>query len=336
MARSANQIDVARAAGVSVSTVSRALSNSRGISSQLRTQIHKLAEELGYRARGAAEAPPRIVRAYVTMSAISGGLASFYQALVDGLSGAAKAAGLQLELRLIERPGLDLARLNRDDDLDVPTATLFVGVDAPDDVFASFGRNRPLILVNTFDPEMRFDCVAPNNYYGALLATRALLAAGHRKVLHVRDQIRWTTLQRHRGFMAAVDEVAGASGEVLDIHTDGDAAIAGALAARKAGKTGWTGIVCVHDVAAIRVVHALQGAGFKVPDEISVIGFDDLPAASMLTPRLSTMKVDCNALGREAIALLLRRLEQPDAAFVQLEVAVRPVAGETIAQIPKR
>jgi DNA-binding LacI/PurR family transcriptional regulator len=89
MARAANQSDVARAAGVSVSTVSRALSNSRGISSQLRQQIQRLARELGYAARGPAAVENRVVRAYVTVNLMSGGLVAFYSALVDGLKAGA-------------------------------------------------------------------------------------------------------------------------------------------------------------------------------------------------------------------------------------------------------
>ena len=74
----ANQQDLARAAGVSVSTVSRALSNSPGISAEVRAQIFDLAETLGYRQRGTAKVRPQ-VRAYVTSHVMSGGLVAFYR-----------------------------------------------------------------------------------------------------------------------------------------------------------------------------------------------------------------------------------------------------------------
>ena len=100
MTRSANQQDVARAAGVSVSTVSRALANSRSVSAELRTQIQQLALELGYRARGVIEAQVT-ARVYITGNVMSGGLATFYSAVMDGMSEAAREAGIALDVGLV-------------------------------------------------------------------------------------------------------------------------------------------------------------------------------------------------------------------------------------------
>lgn len=333
MRRNANQQDVAKAAGVSVSTVSRALSNARGISAELKAQIQHLADELGYQKRGKPDGVTRLLRVYVATSAATGGLASFYSAVVDGMNHAASDAGLTLEVRLLHEDGLTLDRLKRDSEGQPAGATLMVGLDASQEVFAWFGRDNPLILVNTFDDLMRFDCVAPNNYFGAYWATQRLLRAGHRSIWHVRDQKRWTTLQRQRGYMAAIDDWEGAGGGLIDIHVDAELALAKAIKDRQAGRTDWTALFCAHDMAAIQVIHLLEVAGIHVPDDVAVMGFDNLPAASMMTPRLSTMRVDCEAIGREAIALFLRRISFPDASPIQVECAVEPIEGGTIMQI---
>lgn len=328
MQRSANQQDVARAAGVSVSTVSRALANSRSVSAELRTQIQQLALELGYRARGVIEAQVT-ARVYITGNVMSGGLATFYSAVMDGMSEAAREAGIALDVRLVP-PVFDTEKLRRDAENEPTGGTLFVGLDPGPQLGDLLPPGHPVVLVNSFDPDMRFDCVAPNNFYGAQNATQRLLDAGHRHVLHLRDQIRWTTLQRQRGFEAAIDATAGAVREVIDIR-DGDAALLAAIRAKKAGKAKWTAVFAVHDNAAIRFIHAMEEAGLSVPDDGSVIGFDNLPPAAMVTPRLATMQVDCQALGRQAIELLQRRLADPAAAIVQVECRVAPVAGATIA-----
>jgi DNA-binding LacI/PurR family transcriptional regulator len=294
MTRPANQSDVARAAGVSISTVSRALSNSRGISSELRAQIQGLARELGYQQRGSTAAETRTARAYVTVNLMSGGLVAFYSALVDGLKAGAAAAGLNLEIKLV-RQTLDPQRILRDAEDQPAAATLLVGIDVTPEIAAQFGSEAPLVLVNTFDPQMRFDCVAPNNFYGAAEATRQLLDAGHRQLMHIREQVRWTTAQRELGFMSAIAAVPGASGTVVDILGDGDAALAEAARLKASGKAQWTGVYAVHDNAAIRFIHALEEVGLRVPRDVSVIGFDDLPAASMMTPRLTTMRVNTEA-----------------------------------------
>jgi DNA-binding LacI/PurR family transcriptional regulator len=331
MARTANQSDVARAAGVSVSTVSRALSNARGISSEMRAQIQGLARELGYQARGTPEPAERLVRAYVTVNLMSGGLVAFYSALVDGLKASAAASGLDLEVKLV-RQGLDPQRISRDEAEQPVAASLLVGLDLTPEVAAHYGPERPLVLVNTFDPQMRFDCVAPNNFYGAVQATQQLVAAGHRHLMHIREQLRWTTLQREYGFMNAVASTPGVVGEVIDIRDDGEAALAAAAQAKASGKAGWTGVFAVHDNAAIRFIHALEEVGLRVPRDVSVIGFDDLPAASMMSPRLSTVRVDTASIGQQAIVLLQRRLADPEAVPLQVESGVLPVPGGSISQ----
>ena len=332
MARTANQSDVARAAGVSVSTVSRALSNARGISSELRSQIQGLARELGYQARGTSVPVERLVRAYVTVNLMNGGLVAFYSALVDGLRASAAANGLEIEVKLV-RQGLDSQRILRDEDEGASAASLIVGLDLTPDLADSFGPERPVVLVNTFDPQMRFDCVAPANFYGGVQATQQLISAGHRHLLHIREQNRWTTKQREYGFMNAVAGTSGATGEILDIREDGDAVLAAAAQAKAGGTARWTGVFAVHDNAAIRFIHALEEAGLRVPRDVSVVGFDDLPAASMMSPRLSTMRVDTEAIAQQGIELLLRRLADPEATPLQVECGVREVAGASILQI---
>ena len=333
MQRIANQQDLARAAGVSVSTVSRALSNSPGISAEMRTQIQRLAEELGYKSRGSSsDEPARTVRTYVTTNAVNGGLATFYNTLIEAMNEAAREVDLTLEIRLIHDRALDIPRIIRDASPQPAVATLIMGIDPSAEVLEHYDTTNPLILVNTFDPLMRFDCVAPNNFYGAYWATHRLLTAGHRSLVHVRDQLRWTTLQRERGFFAALADFPGAHGTIVDCR-DGDEKIHAAIADRKVGKTNWTGLFCVHDMAAVRIIHALEAAQYRVPDDVSVIGFDDLPAAAMMTPRLSTMRVDCASMGREAIALVNRRLANPQARPVQVECAVEETPGGTVAQI---
>jgi DNA-binding LacI/PurR family transcriptional regulator len=332
MGRGANQQDVARAAGVSVSTVSRALSNARGISAELRAHIQQLADELGYHARGGVVVRP-LARAYVTVGAISGRHAGFYQALIECLKQRAAEEHVDLEVRLL--PGRDMspADLTADAHLPRPAATLLIGIDPTEEIASRFGPGNPLMLVNAFDPQMRFDCVAPNYYYGSLIATRALIAAGHRDLLYLRDHHRWTSQQRLHGFLAAIEEADNVRGVVADTAPDRDAAITAIISERKANRSAFTAALVTHDIAAIRFVHALKEADLEVPGDISVVGFDDLPPASMLVPRLSTIRVDFGALAERTLGLLSRRLAEPKSSIVQAQCAVSMIIGETISQL---
>lgn len=332
--RKANQIAIARAAGVSVSTVSRALSNAPGISDERRTQIRRLASEAGYLGRGPGRAATRTLLAYVTVSMATGGLQPFYDAIVKAVGAGAAEAGFALAVRLIDEATLDLERLERDVVAVEPAATLLIGIDPPEAIAShALAGGGPLLLVNGYDPQMRFDGVAPNNFYGGMLATRQLLQAGHRHLLYVEDHIRWTTVQRRRGFLAAIEETPGAAGTVLGIRDDGDGRLRAAIGRRQRGEAQWTAAFCVNDNSAIRLIGALEAAGLSVPGDISVIGFDDLPYAAMMNPPLTSLAVDTAAIGAQAIALLLRRLAGVDATPLQVECGLRLGAGRTIAPL---
>jgi len=328
MPRAANQSEIARRAGVSVSTVSRALSNSPGLSNELRQQIQGLARDLGYQGRGLPGLGPQTIRTYVTAAMVTGGLVGFYSRLIESMKDAAAGSGVQLEVRLVQN-SLDPQRILRDDAHSPTAALLLVGIDLTPELRAHLSQAGPAVLVNTFDPEQQFDCVAPNNFYGAAQATQQLLAAGHRNIIHLREQIRFTTLQREYGFLNAVGAVKGAVGDVVDI-ADGDRVLQALAHERAGGKSQWTGAFVVHDNAAIRFIHALEDAGLRVPRDVSVIGFDDLPAAAVMSPRLTTMRVDTDAIGRQAVALLVRRIAEPDACRLQIECGVTAVPGETV------
>ena len=332
--RPANQTAIARAAGVSVSTVSRALSNAPGISEARRAQIRQLAQESGYFGRSQGGGGTRALLTYVTSSMATGGLAPFYDAILKALTDSAKEAGLTLAVRLVDQASLDLKRVLRDTAAEPVVAVLLVGIDATEEI-AVHCLNGPLklLLVNGYDPQMRLDCVAPNNFFGGMMAAQRLLDAGHRSLLYVEDHIRWTTLQRRRGFLAAIEGTPGAHGSTIGIARDPDQVLAQEIERRRQGATDWTGAFCVNDMSAIRLIGALEAAGVSVPAEASVIGFDDLPYAAMMKPPLSTLAVDNVMIGRQAIALLLRRLAEPSAPAMQVECGVRMEVGGTVAQL---
>jgi len=332
----ANQIAIAKAAGVSVSTVSRALSDSPGISDERRSQIRKLAEDAGYlgRSRQVVTGPARHLRAYVTGSLATGGLVAFYEAVIAGLRDSARDNGFTLAIRMVDESVLGRERMVRDQENEEASMTIFVGIDPSPGLAAHFldGQHHA-VLINGYDPDMRFDCVAPSNFFGAELATKTLLAAGHRKLLYIHDHTRWTTIQRRRGFYAALELYNDAISTAIGAANGMDSEILAEVERRKKGESDWTAVFCANDMVAFRLTNALEAAGISVPGEVSLIGFDDLPYAALMHPRLATMRVDCAEMARQAIALAQRRIAEPDATPLQVECGVSLQRGATIAQI---
>ena len=326
--RRPNQTDIAERLGVSVSTVSRALANEAGISEAVRQDVQKVARALGYKSKhvGAVAADKRAV-ALVPLGTATSGLADFYFGIVEGVREAAAAAGMMLDVRLVNETAVTLELIQRHIDQANAGGVLLAGIDAWDEL-ASWSRETgvAVVLVNGSDPLMRISSVSPCNFYGAYLATQRLLDAGHRKILHYTHRYRPTIIERLRGFEAAIAATPGAVGTVVNTaERDTGALLDDVLA----GAYDVTAIFSWNDIAAVEMLEGLHGVGRVLPPKFSIIGFDDLPVAGMTTPRLSTIRVDREAIGRGAVRLLSQHMDG-ETAVQQLEIGVSAVEGGTV------
>jgi len=323
--RRLNQADIADRLGISVSTVSRALANEAGISPAVRQDVQELARTLGYRSKrvGSTLANRRAL-AFVPLGSATSGLSGFYFGIVEGMRTAALHAGLALDVRLINEASLSVEAIKKDVAENGATGLLVRGRDAAGGLVAGCcAGERPVVRVKGSDPQMRVGAVAPANFDGAQAATRRLLEAGHRKLLHFTQELRPTIARRRRGFESAA-KGAGAEAIVLNNLEVSAAEFAARLGG---GAYDVTGLFLWNDIVAVQVLEAINRAGQT--GRYSIVGFDDLPIASLATPRLSTMHVDREAIGEAAIRLLRQQMEG-DRAVQQLELGVRAVDGGTI------
>jgi len=330
------QADIAAAAGVSVSTVSRVLANEPGISESVRQHILRVAAEHGYQTKGSSE-PMAGGLALIASDGATGGLSVFYETIVEGLRVGAANAGMSFEVRLVreDRAMPDVIR----DQMEATNAEglFLVGID-PNPALRQWieAEKIPVVLVNGTDPNLRLDGVSPANFFGALQAGERLLAAGHRNILHFTGSHRHTIRERVRGFDAAVASVDGASCRVVPMSFQGSASREAheLMAAILEENAGFTAAFCMNDFIAVGVLEAVTEAGLRVPEDFAIVGFDDLPCALMTSPPLSTMRVDRGALGREAIGLMIDRFHDRSAPARHVCHAVVPVVGGT-APMPK-
>ncbi|HEV7275242.1 MAG TPA: LacI family DNA-binding transcriptional regulator [Devosiaceae bacterium] len=321
-----NQGDIAERLGVSVSTVSRALANEAGISPTVRDDVRQLARALGYRSkRAGSPLLDRHVSAFVPLGGATSGLSGFYFGIVEGMRSAATHAGMSLDVRLINESALSMDAMKRQVQEAGAVGLLLAGIDATDELVAWCRKeDLPVVLVNGVDPQMRMSSVTPANFHGAYAATRRLLDAGHRRIIHYTQQSRPTIVQRRRGFEAAIASVEDAVGTVVDSTTVSRGEFVAGLAEDAYDATA---LFLWNDIVAVHVLEAISEAGLV--GRYAIIGFDDLPIASLATPRLSTMHVDREAIGVAAIRLLRQQMEG-DKSVQQLELGVSVVEGQTV------
>lgn len=325
----ASQADIAEKLGVSVSTVSRALANEIGISDAVRAEVQRMARVLGYKSKH----PPLAARldkralALVPLNSAMGSLASFYHGIVEGMRAQADEMGIVLDVRLVNEDMVTLDFIRRQVLKTGANGIILAGID-PDDDIAQWVQETEtaLVLANGSDPVMRFSSVAPANFYGAYQATQRLIDAGHTRILHYTYRHRPTILQRRRGFEAAIAANPHVTGTVVisNEHSSKDL-----LASLLAGAYDVTAVFVWNDGVAVSMVEALLGQDSPMPEGFSIVGFDDLPIAGMANPRLSTVRVDREAIGRGVIRLLSTQLEG-EKAVQQLEIGVSMVEGETV------
>lgn len=325
----ASQADIAEKLGVSVSTVSRALANEIGISEAVRRDVQRVARTLGYRSKHppvSAHLDKRAL-ALVPLNSAVGSLASFYHGIVEGMRAQAEEAGMLLDVRLVNEDMVTLDFIQRQVNKSGAGGLILAGID-PDDDLALWAEETetPVVLANGNDPKMRFSSVSPANFYGAFQATQQLIDAGHRRILHYTFDLRPTILQRRRGFESAIAANPGVEGVVVKSNENSGKAL---LADLLAGKYDVTAVFCWNDSVAVSMVEALLGPDSPMPKGFSIMGFDDLPIAGMANPRLSTVRVDREAIGRGVVRLMSNQMEG-ERAVQQLEIGLTLVDGETV------
>lgn len=315
---------IAAEAGVSVAAASLALRGKPGVGELTRQRVHAVAAELGYRNRSSTP---------TTASALTIGLLvksrpldlgttnAFYASVIAGISEACAGAGIDLRLDtlLVDEHfnPVETPRLLESGDIH---GVLVLGAYLSAQSATMLG-SRPVVLVDGYssDPD-QFPSVVTDNHGGVIAATEKFIALGHQRIALVgtTPDAFPSILERRRGYEVAM-AAAGLDTIYIDgPHDDPVTSTARTLAALRR-RPGITGLVCANDMVALSLVDELRS---RIPATISVVGFDDIDAASLIRPRLDTVAVDKMAMGRLAVSLLRHRIANPeDPAFAAVQRA---------------
>ena len=334
------QEDIARAVGVSVSTVSRVLSGAPGISPATAEKVMRAAADLGTPVTGPTGGPGNAAAAHKMQRAllflnqvdINTGSGSIYHFVITGIQKAAKKAGLPIELALLGDDGEIPEKI-----LGGPeTGVLFAGVDPCHNVSERLkNKGHPTVIVNGLDPTMRHDQVAPNNFFGGQLAAQYLVSMGHRRILHLGTRRRWTLSARTDGFRAGIDgaDVTGLKCDNIELPNVTEHAARVTLNdLLERGDFAYSAVFCAADNVALTAMQELRMRGIEVPRQVSLLGFNGLPVAELSSPLLSTLAVDWEFLGAESIRILALRSLEPLRPTQQIQTQVVLHRGESVIE----
>ncbi|WP_377644920.1 LacI family DNA-binding transcriptional regulator [Oryzobacter terrae] len=300
--------DVARRAGVSHQTVSRVLNAPQTVSAATRLRVNQAVSDLGYRrnsvARALASGHTRVIGVVVDELAFHGPAST-----VVAVAEAARQAGYVISLDPQDTMSTDnvSAALERHVDRAVEAVVVvsahgWAGIDSS--------------VADVAIPVVSVDgalggataSVGVDQRAGATIATRHLVELGHRHIAHVAGPADWPqAVERRAAFLAALQAHGLGPGPVLD--GDWSARSGHQAMHRLLGQhPELTAVVVANDQMAVGAYRAIAQSGRRVPDDISVVGFDNIPEAGFLSPPLTTVQQDFSALGREAVRLVLAAL----------------------------
>lgn len=330
------QADIARKLGISVSTISRALADSPKISEDVKIQVRDAAAQLGYDGRRAERRGFDRIIVLLPLGGATSSLSIIYEEILNGIKEGSRALHSQVEMHM--RPMDEPLPKSLSGDLNARTGLLFVGLDPSQETLADLRkRGIPTVLANGLDPRMGTDCVAPANFFGGRTVAEYLVANGHRKLLYVFGHRRWTILRRQQGFESGAEEFSGRKAKILSVFdvraTEPDQYVRKIANFCKGAPKGATALFCSNDTFAIYAIQALHSLGLSVPEDMSVIGFDDIPMATMISPNLTTVRIEWREIGREAMHILRRRAASPGRPPMQVQVGGHLIARDSVRSI---
>ena len=315
--------DVARLAGVSQPTVSRALRDSPKVSEETKHRVREAAKALGYvpSETGRALSSGRTRRIGLLLTDLEN---QFYPHVIAPMHHELEAFGYQLVLLTETTDTATVAERLISNGLDgVLLATTTVDSVVP---VRLRDRGVPFVYFNRTADAMEADSATVDPVPGMSEVAGQIAGLGHRRVGAIFGPRNTSTaLQRETALRDALDEegLAIGAGATHRGPFDFDTGYQGAklLLGRDPRPTV---IVCGNDVVALGALNAASDLGVSVPDEVSMVGFDDLPAAGWPLVRLTTVAFDLDAMARKAASLLVRRIEAEEPAAVRARRVQHP------------
>lgn len=339
--------DIALRAQVSVGTVSRVFHQQSNVGEEIRKRVLRAAEDLGYK-RTISQEPHRQSRplkeiGFLYCSALDpSAMVSnpFWSHILNGAEREAQKANIKLTYTsiysLLQTPKSLLAAV-QEMKLD---GILMVGPAEKEAVQILKTLQIPLVLVDNYIPGLSADSVLCDNFEGARLAINYFIEQGHRQIAFIGGPLTevsrplnkiYTLERRSAGYRAALLD-AGLLHDYRLYEASQLSPQSGSEACKRLFKSEvpFTAIFCANDDIAIGALKSVREHGKRVPEDVSVIGFDDLALVEHLVPALTTIRVNKEAMGAMAVKVLLNRAADPDMVAVSCILEVELIKRETV------
>ena len=328
-------IDIAKRCGVAPSTVSRAINNRAGISDEIREKILEVVKEMGYH----PNAPARALvgcRTHTIGILVNRVSEPYYAGIVNGALDTTDALGYYLLIGNTNDENLDkLDPVNKLFTQGRVDGLIIVGGSIYDNEYINklSGKDLPYVLVERYSSDAKVNCIDVDNASGGYLATNHLIKLGHRRIGYLAGNPNYQqTYDRILGYHRALQEAGISSDQALQAfcYFDEDKAYQG-MKQFLALDNPPTAVFAADDSMAFGAIRAVFDSGLRVPEDIAVVGFDDIHQSSWNQPRLTTVHQPTYEMGELAVKTLVKEiegvLENKVKQIFPLELVIRDSCG---------
>jgi LacI family transcriptional regulator len=331
---------IARQAGVSPATVSLALNNRQGVSRKTRERILAIAKETGYRKR-----PSRAVRRGTVQflklirhgHTLNENHNVFISDYIDGITHKARETQLRVEFSSAAA-GMSITDITFQMDQQDFSGFLVLGTElSAEEIQGLAAAQRPVVFLDTIHDFLPYDFVDMNNIDSAHLAVERFIQAGHRTIGMATSPVTVVNFRlRDEGFRKSLAALGRPVEEefIFPVDSTYEGAYRDFSSHISAGKRLPDAFFCCNDIVCLGVLRALREAGVRVPGDISLIGFDNLPASAHSDPPLTTIRVPNREIGSAALLLLKQRIENPERPGSKVLIAGQLVERQSVRAIP--
>ena len=333
--------DIANLANVSQATVSLALNGKPGVSAETRDRIANIARELKYgasRRDSHAQATNGTIR--FLKIATHGHIVNrdhnvFIADYIDGLARAARLQHYNLEISSFRNASVEEIRASVErQDL---RGIVVLGTELTNSEIEKFaGLTTPVVILDTFFDYLDFDFIDMNNTDAVYKIVTHFVEHGHQEIGLVRSSVRTNNFHlRDKGFREAVEALGLPTTDRHEFTVDStvDGSYRDMLALLDAGAELPTALFCTNDIIAYGCMRAFRDRKIRVPGDVSIIGFDDLPPSALMDPPLTTMQVSKRQMGELAMEMVIRRSLSEKSPPVKIVVSGNLIERDSVRNL---
>jgi DNA-binding LacI/PurR family transcriptional regulator len=329
---------IARKAGVSAATVSLALNNRHGVSKKTRERILGIVKDVGYKKRSSRASQRgtiqflKIIRHGHTLNEDHNVFIADY---IDGITHTAKDVHLRVEFSSVAA-GMSMNDLIYQMEQQDVAGFAVLGTELVEEEIRSIASvQKPVVFLDTYFSFLPFDFVDMDNLESVFLVVSRLVETGHRTIGMVTSPVHVTNFRLREEAFRECLKLLGCRFEeeyLFSVDSTYQGAWQEFAGHLRAGRHLPEGLFCCNDIVGLGVARALKDAGLRVPEDISLIGFDDLPASKHSDPPLTTIRVFKREIGSTAILLLRERIDHPEKPCSKVVIGGDLVARQSIRQ----